>query len=143
MALAIKGNLGDPDSGKRLTMSVNLLVLLFALEVENKDLIGLAAFHHLSADYGTGSGADGAFLAGDGQNVVEFNNVAICGGQLLNFHYVAGCDAVLLSSGANYRVNNSLPCPFKALGRKGLILTCKIAQQPCSTGRNIHQWQTL
>src|SRR6185437_10338670 len=127
VTLAIKGNLGDPDSGKRLAMSVNLLVLLFALEVEDQDLIGLAAFHHLPTDDCTGSRTNGAFLARDGQNVIEFNHIAISGGQLLNFHYVAGCDAVLLSSGANYRVHNSLPCPFKALGRKGLILTCKIA----------------
>ena len=80
MALAIESYFGDPYGSKRLAMSVNLLVLLFALEVEDQDLIGLAAFHYLSADYGTGTGANGAFLAGDSQNVIEFNNVAISGG---------------------------------------------------------------
>src|SRR6185312_16637819 len=80
VALAIKSYFGDPYGSKRLAMSVNLLVLLFALEVEDQDLIGLATFHYLSADYGTGTGTNGAFLAGDSQNVIEFNNVAICGG---------------------------------------------------------------
>jgi hypothetical protein len=140
---AFLGLRAGSSGGKGLAMSVNLLVLFFAFEVEDQDLVCLAAFHDLSADHCACAGTDSALLAGHGQNVIEFNGVAVGGRQLLNFHYVAGCDAVLLSPGANYRVHNSLHRPFKALGRKGLILTCKIAQQPCSTGRNFHQWQTL
>src|SRR4029077_18571999 len=142
-AFAVEGDLSDPYSGKRLPMSVNLFVLLLALEMEDQNFVRAATFHDLAANHCAGARADRALLAGNGKNVIELNGIAVSGGQFLHFYNVAGCDAVLLPPGANYRVHNSLHRPFKALGRKGLILTCKIASQPCSTGRNIHQWQTL
>src|SRR5579859_6275822 len=113
-ALAVERDLGDPYRGKRLAMPVNLLVLLFALEVEDENFVGLAAFHHLSANDSAGAGTDSAFLPGHSQNVIEFNHVAISGGQLLNFHYVAGCDAVLFPPGANYRVHKLSPSPLQS-----------------------------
>src|SRR6478672_11948955 len=42
-ALAIESDFGDPYGSKRLAMSVNFFVLLFALEVEDQDLVRLAA----------------------------------------------------------------------------------------------------
>src|SRR5579859_7900356 len=113
-ALAIESDLGDPYRSKRLAMSVNLLVLLFALEVEDQDLVRTAALHHLSADDSASAWANSAFLARHGQNVIKFNHVAVGGGQLLNFHYVAGCDAVLFPPGANYRVHKLSPSPLQS-----------------------------
>src|SRR4051812_1927761 len=94
-ALAIKGDLSDPDRGEGLPMAVNLLVLLFALEVEYQDLVGPSCFHHLPAYHGSGAGSNRAFLAGDRQNVIELHGIAVAGGQLLNIHYVSGSNAIL------------------------------------------------
>src|SRR5260221_88612 len=142
-ALAVECDLSNSYRGKRLPMSINLLVLLLALEMEDQNLVRAAAFHDLAADHCACARADGALLAGNGKNVIELNGIAVSGGALFQLFKLPRCDAVLFPPGANYRVHNSLHRPFKALGRKGLILTCKIASQPCSTGRNIHQWQTL
>src|SRR6478672_1098687 len=57
-ALAIESDFGDPYGSKRLAMSVNFFVLLFALEVEDQDLVRLAAFHYLPTDDRTGAWAD-------------------------------------------------------------------------------------
>src|SRR6478736_5387011 len=94
-------------------MSVYFLILLLAFEMEDKDLIGSAAFHDLAAHHGSCAGADCAFLGGNSKNIIEFNGVAVSGGQLFHFHYVAGCDAVLLSPGANNRVHKLSPSPLR------------------------------
>src|SRR6202023_522013 len=70
-ALAIESNFRNSYRGKGLAMSINLLVLLFALEVEDQNLVSLAAFHYLGSYYSASARTDGAFLARDGQNVVE------------------------------------------------------------------------
>src|SRR5580765_1427558 len=102
-------------------MSVDFLVLLLALEMKDKDLIGTAAFHDLAAHHSPSARADCAFLGGNSKNVIEFNGVAVSGGQLFHFHYVAGCDAVLLSPGANYRVHTLSIAPSKRMAQKDLI----------------------
>src|SRR5579859_2824332 len=101
-------------------MAVNLLVLLFTLEVEDQDLVGLPGLHHLSTDHGASARADGAFLAGNRQNVIELDGVAIAGGQLLNVDNVSGRNPILLSSGANDGVHNSLHSRSRCLPGKDL-----------------------
>src|SRR5579859_804670 len=101
-------------------MTVNLLVLLLALEVEDQDLVGASGLHHLSADHGACARADGAFLAGNRQNVIELDGVAIAGRELLNFDHVSGRNPILLSSGANDRVHNSLHLRSSPLTGKDL-----------------------
>src|ERR1700733_11685218 len=96
-------------------MSENLLVLLFALEVEDQNLGGLSAFHHLAADDSSCARADFACFRRNSKNIIEFNCVAIGGRQLFHFHNVAGCDAVLLSPGANYRVHPLSIAPSKRM----------------------------
>ena len=119
-ALAIESDFSNPDCGKRLAMPVNLLVLLLPLEVEDQDLIRAAAFHDLAADHGPCARPDGAFLAETARTSLNSMVSPLAARQLLNFHNVAGCDAVLLSPGANNRVHNSLHRPFKALAQKDL-----------------------
>src|SRR5262249_41030922 len=118
--LAVKFDFRDAHCGKRLAMAENLLVLLFALEVEDQDLVTASGFHDFAAHYRALARADVAFLAGHSQDIVELDGVAFAGGQLLNLDYVSGSNSILLPSGAYHRVHNTLHGPFEALGRKGL-----------------------
>src|SRR5258707_6827931 len=83
-ALAVECDLSNSYRGKRLPMSINLLVLLLALEMEDQNLVRAAAFHDLAADHCACARADGALLAGNGKNVIELNGISASGGQLLH-----------------------------------------------------------
>ena len=51
-ALPVEGDLGDAHGGVRLPVSAQLLVLLFALVVEDQHLVAAALFQHLADDAG-------------------------------------------------------------------------------------------
>jgi hypothetical protein len=116
--LTVESDLGNAHGGKGLAMSKDLLVLLFALEMEDQDFVGPSRLHYLAAHPRASAEADLAFLAGNGQNVIELDFVPMACGQFLDFHYVSGSNAILLSPGANHRVHNSLHCPCKREARK-------------------------
>src|SRR5579859_201032 len=86
-------------------MSLQLLVLLFALEVEDQDLVATTLFHH-AADYARAASrlSDCAGLARDGQHVGELDG-AVLTRLLVNFDHVSGRDAKLSSPGADNRVH--------------------------------------
>src|ERR1039457_489106 len=88
-------------------MSVQLLVLLLALEVEDQDLIGASLFDHLSADEGLRRLAELALGPANGQHFVELNVFAAGLRQLLDLNHVSGRDAILLSPGADHRVHGN------------------------------------
>src|SRR5271169_4074612 len=103
-------------------MSIQLLVLLLAFEVEDQDLIGAALLDHLGADERLRRLAEFTLGASDGQHFIELDLFAAGLRQLLDLNYVAGCDAILLSPGADHRVhgnasNERFP---RTLGANGL-----------------------
>src|SRR5471032_2370124 len=106
--LTVKSNLGNTDSRERLAMSVHLLVLLLALQVEDQNLVFAAFFHHRASYRRACAGANLAFLAGNGQNIFKFNCFAFSDAQFFHFYNVAGSDTILLPPGPNDRVHNSL-----------------------------------
>ena len=78
-------------------MSVQLLVLLLALEVEDQDFIGAALLNDLAADKGLRRLTEFTLGAADRQHFVELNVFTAGLRQLLDLDYVSGCDAILLS----------------------------------------------
>src|ERR1019366_1675923 len=105
--LAVHVNAGDLHGGKWLAVSVQLLVLLLALEVEDQNLIGAALLDHLTADEGLRRLDQFALGAADGQHFIELNVFAAGLRQLLDLNHVPGCDAILLSPGADHRVHGN------------------------------------
>src|SRR5581483_5406458 len=103
--LPVEGDLGDANGGEWLSMSLQLLVLLLALEVEYQDLIGASFFyhaaHHARATLRTHQRAR---LAGNRQHVSKLHVAVFCR-LLIDPDYVSGCDAKLLSPGADNRVH--------------------------------------
>src|SRR5437868_4041932 len=86
-------------------MSLELLVLLLALEVEDQDLVAAAFLHHTANNAGAALRLhDGAGLSRDRQHIREFN-IAVLSRLLVNFDYVSGRDAKLPSPGADHRVH--------------------------------------
>src|SRR5215813_898794 len=108
-ALAVKCNLGDAYFGVWLPMSVNLLVLLLAFEMEDQNLVTATRLHNLAADDSIGSRAYLAIIPGDRQNIIEFNRIALVRGQLFNSHDISRGHSILFSPGANHRVHNFSP----------------------------------
>src|ERR1039458_1609979 len=70
----------DAHLGKVLPVPLQLLVLLFALQVEDQNLVAPALAQHLAG--------------------------LVCGFNALNLQHVAGRDPILLATGANNRVHN-------------------------------------
>src|SRR4051812_44806504 len=103
--LPVERDLGDAHGGKGLAVSRELLVLLFALEVEDEDLVRAALFDR-AADHARTRlrTADLALLPADGEHVGELD-LPVRGGGFLDLDHVPGCDAILLSPGANDRVH--------------------------------------
>ena len=104
---SVNVNASDLHGRERLAMPIQLLVLLLALEVEDQDLVGAALPEHLPGHEGLGRLAQFAFRAADRQHLVELHVFAVSLRQLLNFDYVAGCDAILLSPGADDRLHSN------------------------------------
>src|SRR6516225_6313235 len=107
--LSVHADAGDLHRGVVLAMSLQFLVLLLALVVEHQHLVAAPLLHHL-ADYERSSRlGDLAFGGAHGEHIVELDVLAARLRQLLNLNYVSGCDAILLSPGANYRVHGQSP----------------------------------
>src|SRR5215471_15760233 len=83
--LPVEGDFGDAHRGKWLAMSKDLLVLLLAFEVEDQNLVATPRVHHFAAYDRALARTDMPLLSGDGQHIVELDDVAVLGGQLLNF----------------------------------------------------------
>ena len=89
-------------------MSLQLLVLLLALVVENEDLVCAAVAEYLADHVSGAAGARNvSFFGRYCQNFTELNLVVLDWSQFLDPNYIAGCDAILLSPGADDRVHNS------------------------------------
>src|SRR5215472_1582964 len=104
--LAIESDLGDANGAKGLAMSAELLVLLFALVVEDKHLGAAAFFNHL-ADHARFRlrASDLAFRTRNGENVVEFDVAVGTGAEFLDTDHISGRHPVLLTAGADDRVH--------------------------------------
>jgi len=105
--LAIHADAGDLHGRERLTVPIQLLILLLTLVVEDQDFVGSPLFDYLSGNEGARRFAQFAFGAANRQHLVELNVFAAGLRQLLNLDYVAGCDALLLSPGADHRVHGN------------------------------------
>src|ERR1017187_853125 len=88
-------------------MSVQLLVLLLAFEVKDQDLIGAALLDDLAADERIRRLAQFALGVADGEHFIKLNVFAAGLRQLLDLNNVPGCDAILLSPGADHRVHGN------------------------------------
>src|SRR5271157_2937235 len=104
---AVHVDAGDLHGGVRLAMSIQLLVLLLALEVEDQNLVAAALLDDLSGDKRIRRLADLALGGADGQHFVELHVLAASLRQLLDLNYVSGRDAILLSPGADHRVHGN------------------------------------
>src|ERR1039458_10288852 len=104
---AVHVDAGDLHGGEGLTMSIQLLVLFLAFEVEDEHLVAAAVFHDLAGDKSLRRLAQFACGRADGQHFLELDVVAAALGQLLDLNHVPGCDAILLSPGADHRVHGN------------------------------------
>src|SRR6476646_7943553 len=66
----------DTDLNKVLTVSLELLVLLFPLQVEDQDLFAAAFAEHFGCDLG-GRGLGHAEITADQENITEFNGLIL------------------------------------------------------------------
>src|SRR5579859_7264701 len=92
----------DLDFGEMLTMSLLLLVVLAAAELDDADLVGAAMLAHGGRDGGAGNGrgADGdGFTGTDQQHLVEIHAGAFFGVQEFHAQDIALLYAVLLAAG--------------------------------------------
>src|SRR5271167_2761990 len=106
--LSIHANTGDLHRGVVLPMSLPLLVLLLALVVEHQHLVAAVMLHHF-AGYERRRGLGNlARSRTHSQHIVKLHVFAAGLRQLLDLDYVSGCDAILLSPGADHRVHGNL-----------------------------------
>src|SRR5579859_5452099 len=107
-----------------LTMSLLLLVVLAATELDDADLVGTTMLAHGGADggIGHGRGTDGDRLTGaDQQNLVEGEGCAFFGVQQFHAQDVALLNAVLLATGLDDCVTHgSFPSVVILLGSPAL-----------------------
>src|SRR5438105_14940012 len=117
--VAVEDDLCNLHRGKRLAMSGQLLVLLFALVMEYQDFVAAALFHHASTDArAIALGAANLALLGAHRQHVDKINLAMRGRGLLDPDHVAGRHPVLLSTCADHRVHKNPPLHSC---RRGLI----------------------
>jgi hypothetical protein len=102
-ALPAKSDFGDADGSEVLTMSTKLLVLLFALVMEDQDLGAASLFDDLADYAGIGLISDLTFFAGNG-DYGELD-LSVGSGELLDANDVSGRYPVLLSTCADHRVH--------------------------------------
>src|SRR6185503_15675211 len=112
-------------------MSLQLLVLLLPLEVEDQDFIAAALTHDRADDLCGRRAAEGAGIAGKRQHIAEFQSAVFVGNGLFNFDHVAGGDAILFTTGADDRVHNSSERPLS--GRASIFSGWA---ETCSPGRS-------
>jgi len=116
--LSVERDLCNAHRGEGLSVAAQLLVLLFALVVEDQDFFGASLAHNLAGDMRVGLGAgDLALLTGNCQHVAEINLSVGSAGQSLHANYIAGRHPVLLASGANNRVHSCASMQFHAGAR--------------------------
>ena len=107
-ALSVDGDLGDLHGGERLPVSLQLLVLLLALVVEDQNLcrhdLRLAPGPSLARRRACATCPSSDETA---RTSLNSNLVVLDRRQFLDPNHIAGCDAILLSPGADDRVHNS------------------------------------
>src|SRR5215469_8806592 len=113
----------DLDFGEMLTMSLLLLVVLAAAELDDADLVGTAVLAHGGTDSGTGHGrgTNGDRLTSAHQeDLVEGEGCAFVGVQQLHAQDVALLNAVLLAAGLDDCVTHgNIPSVVILLGSPG------------------------
>src|ERR1017187_7177416 len=96
----------DAHLGKILPVSLQLLVLLLPLQVEDQDLVAAAFAEYFGSNLGAGRLGHGSGVAGDCEHIAELDRLGLgVGNHTLNFDYVAWSDSILLTTGANNRVH--------------------------------------
>src|SRR5581483_10126064 len=108
--LPVEGNLGGAHLGEKLAVPLQLLILFFALVVEDQDLVSAPLFEHLAAHPRALAlrTANFALFSADGQHVGELK-LALFGKLLLNANYVSGSNTILFSPGADDREHRIPP----------------------------------
>src|SRR5271166_2511993 len=112
MVRSVHVDAGDFHGGVRLTMPIQLLVLFLALVVEDQNLVGAALLDHLAGDERLRRLAQFALGAAERQHLVELHGFSASLRQFLDLNNVAGCDAILLSPGADHRVHGNASVAF-------------------------------
>ena len=128
-ALAADEDLVDLDLDEALAMTLQFLVLLLALEVEDDELVATAFRDDFADDLGAVElGLEAALAAGEGNDVRELDGAVFVGG-LLDAERVAGSHAVLLSTGLDNCVHRNLKG-----AERGLALATRFLQDVVSGG---------
>src|SRR5437660_8887921 len=133
-ALPAKSDLGDAHRRKRLPVSAQLLVLLFALEVENENLCAAALAYDFANNASVSLTADLSFFAGNRHHWKL--NLTVGPGQFLDSNHIAGRHPVLLSTGADNRVHTSasVKCRVKSARQRHAKTTLQCSPPKAHTG---------
>src|ERR1700733_9944652 len=100
-ALAVDEDLVDLDLDEVLAVSLHLLVLLFALQLENKDFIAATFADDGGENLGSLKvGLELALFAADGEDVGELELAVLVGGGF-NLQLLARGDQILFAAGAD------------------------------------------
>src|SRR4051812_7522885 len=107
-------------------MSLELLVLLLALVVEDQNLSATAFANYLPGDLCSLAGANFTVISGDGKHIKL--HLAIIGRRdLFQTNYISGRDTILLSPGADDRVHKASDSTKTGRGRSGVVQNFGVA----------------
>ena len=116
-------NLGDADRRQILTVTLLAAVILPALLLEDDDLLAAMMLDELRGDRRPGDQRRADLriaIAGDHQNIGEFDDIAGIAGNLLDIENVFGGNPVLFAACANDSVHGqSVPYPNAPIGAAG------------------------
>src|SRR5580692_4042253 len=100
-------DLVDANLGKPLTVSLQLLVLLLPLVVEDQDLVAASITQNRGNHFSRLGLRHRTRIAGKCQHIAEFDGAVIIRSRPLNLHHVARSDTILLTTCADHRVHKS------------------------------------
>src|ERR1700761_4595620 len=95
----------DPNLGISLTVTLELLVLFLALEVEDQNLVSPSIAQDGSQHLALGRLGDGGVPIGKSEHVVELYSGVGFATDLLNLHHIARSDAMLFPACADDSVH--------------------------------------
>ncbi len=105
-------DVGNDDFGQFLAMAFFVAVALAALHLKDDELGATEVFFDLEADHGAGDGgranSDLAVVAEQQNAVLQGDGLTGFGGNTVEFQGGASLDFILLATGFNYRVHDSL-----------------------------------
>src|SRR6266568_1535668 len=112
--LSARADFRNAYLGERLSVSVQLLVLLLAFKVKDQNLVGAALSEDLANDFGILGFGDLAFFAADCQDFEI--NVLVAVRRLFNLNDVTGSDTILLTASADHRVHSNASMNLLSIG---------------------------